>query len=156
MGLLTQSAQALCRQKAGVDDGLVARATAQIASDGLPHLILSGVQVFSEQFRERGEHARCAKPALQCMRLLEGLLQHREGLIRIGQALDRGDLTLMGLNRQHQTRPRSLVIDQNCASTTHAVLTADVGAGEFEVLAQKIRQGLSGADAAVMGLASDG
>ena len=156
MDLSTQSAQALCRQQAGLDDGLIACATAQIASDGLPHLVLSGVQVFSEQFCECGEHARGAKAALQCMRLLEGLLQHREGLVRIGQALDGGDLTLMGLNRQHQTRSGSLVIDQDSASTTHPVLTTDVGAGEFEVLAQKIRQGLSGADAAVMVLAIDG
>jgi hypothetical protein len=45
------------------------------------------------------------------MRFFERLLKHREGMVLIGQALHRGDLTLIGLNGQHQTGAGGLVID---------------------------------------------
>ena len=46
----------------------------------------------------------------------------------------------IGLHREQQTRAHRLAIQQNRARAAHAMLTADMGAGETEIVAQEIRQ----------------
>jgi hypothetical protein len=46
----------------------------------------------------------------------------------------------VGLNGENQARAGWVTIEQNSASAAHAVLAADVGAGQAEIMAQEIAQ----------------
>src|SRR5215472_5060288 len=62
----------------------------------------------------------------------------------------------VGLHRQHQARARGQAIHQHRARAAHAVLAADVGAGEPEILAQEIDEQLARLAAALARLGVDG
>jgi hypothetical protein len=44
----------------------------------------------------------------------------------------------VGLDGQHQAGAHGLAVEQDGAGTAHAVLAADVGAGEIEVVAEEV------------------
>jgi hypothetical protein len=77
---------------------------------------------------------------------------------RIGQvfhALDSADLPAVGLHRQRQTTAHHTTINLDCASTTDAVLAAQMGAFEAEFVAQQIDQVQSRRNGAAVGLSVD-
>src|SRR5258708_5074053 len=74
------------------------------------------------------------------MIVAERLLQRMQCLRVDRDALDGHDLVAVGLHREHQARPRRIAVEQNRAGAAHAVLAAEMGAGEAELMAQKIRK----------------
>ena len=72
------------------------------------------------------------------MALEERLLHRAERAVLLGEPLDGGDLTVLGRDREHQAGAHRPPVDQHRAGTADAVLAADVGAGEAEVVAQRV------------------
>src|SRR5690242_4421813 len=83
------------------------------------------------------------------MVLPEALLDRAE-LAVASQALDRRNLGALGLHREQEARAHCLAIEQNGARAAYAVLAADVGAGEREILAEVIAEQLPRLDRAVI------
>jgi hypothetical protein len=54
------------------------------------------------------------------------------------EALDGDHLRALGLNREHQTRPHRGAVDQHGAGAAHAMLAADMGSGQPQMMAQAI------------------
>jgi hypothetical protein len=71
--------------------------------------------------------------------LTEGFLQRRE-LGVAGEAFDGDDFGALGLHREHQAGAHGGAIDENGAGAAHAVLAADMGAGQPQMMAQAICQ----------------
>ena len=84
--------------------------------------------------------------ALQRVALDERLLQIGD-LAGIGHALDGVDARAVALHRQHQAAAHDHAVDAHRAGAAHAVLAADMAAGEREVLAQEVDQRLARVDA---------
>src|SRR5438094_2860725 len=124
-----------------VDDVLVARAAAQVPAQRVADLRIAGGCVVAQERDERHEDARSAEAALQRVRLAESGLQRVE-LVRAArrEALDGRQLSAVRLHRQHQAGAHRLAVEQHGAGAAHAVLAADVGAGEPQVLAQEVAQ----------------
>src|SRR5580658_1412542 len=61
-------------------------------------------------------------------------------LFSVGEALDGGDLVAAGLDRQHEAGANGYLVDQDRAGAAHAVLTAQVRAGELQSLPQEVGQ----------------
>jgi hypothetical protein len=80
-----------------------------------------------------------AVAALEPVLVLEGLLQWREALVG-RDAFHRRDGVAAGLHREHEARAHRLAVQQYGARAAHAVLTAHVGAGEIEHLAEAVGQ----------------
>ena len=96
---------------------------------------------FEKRF-ERHHDARCAKAALQAVRLVQCLLQRRQRFID-GNRLDRRHLMPLHLDGVGEAGPHGLAIHQHRAGAAHTVLTTHVGAGETTILAQRVRQQLA-------------
>ena len=62
----------------------------------------------------------------------------------------------VGLHREHQAGADRRAIEQDRAGAAHAVLAADMGAGEQQFVAQEIAQQHPGFDAALIRRAVDG
>ena len=132
--------QPFCGIERRGDDPLIAGAAAQIAGDGDPHLLLGGIGIVAQELDQRGEHPRRAEPALQPMMLVKRLLQRVQLLLRGRDALDGQNLVPVCLNRQHQARARRAAVEQDRAGSAHAVLAAEMGAGQAELVAHEIGQ----------------
>ena len=59
---------------------------------------------------------------------------------RLGQPLDGGDLRAVGADREQQAGPDRRAVQQDGAGAAHAVLAADVGAGQLQVVAEEVGQ----------------
>jgi len=68
------------------------------------------------------------------------------------QPLDRRHRGAVELHGQQQAAARALTVDENGAGPAHAVLAADVGAGEGEVVAQEVGERTAHVDGPVDGL----
>lgn len=71
------------------------------------------------------------------MRLMKSLLD-RVHIFGCPQALNRLQSTAVGLHRQKQAGANRISIKQNGTSTADPVFTADMGAGETDLMSQKI------------------
>ncbi len=71
--------------------------------------------------------------------LAKRFLQRREIGV-VGQPFDGNDLGALGLNRQHEAGTHGRAIDNDRAGAAHAVLAADMGSGEPQMVAQAIRE----------------
>ena len=87
-----------------------------------------------------------AEAALQAVAVAERLLHVAQLPVGGRQALDGGDLGAVGLHGEHQAGAHRVAVEQHRARPAHAVLAAEVGAGEGEVLAEDVGQGLAGLD----------
>ena len=131
-----------------LDDVLVARAATEVARDRFSRLLARGCRVLLEVGGDRREETRCAEAALQAVALGEGLLHraHRlagrrdPGIGRRAQSLDRRDLVLLRRHGEHEAGAHRGTVDEHRARATHAVLAADVGAGEAQVVPQEVGQ----------------
>src|SRR5439155_1467571 len=124
-----------------VDDVLVARAATQVPAQRVADLRIAGGCVVAQERDERHEDAGSAEAALQRVRLAESRLQRVE-LVRAArrEALDGRQLSAVRLHREHQAGAHRLAVEQHGAGAAHAVLAADVGAGEPQVLAEEVAQ----------------
>src|SRR5947207_492061 len=136
-------------------DVLVAGAAAQVAGDGLADLRLRRVGALAQEASERHQEAGGAEAALQAVVLAKRLLQRVERLA-VGQPLDGLDRVAVHLGREQQARSHSGAVDDDGARPAHAVLAAEVGAREVEVVAQEVRQGLAHLDGLLVGPSVDG
>ena len=86
------------------------------------------------------------KPHCSALRCVERLLQLRE-LARVRQPFDRVHAPAVGLHREHEAAAHDLAVHAHGAGAAHAVLAADVRAGEAQLLAQEVDQVLARRDA---------
>jgi len=94
-------------------------------------------RVLREQ-RVRGhQHAGRTEAALQAMLLPEALLQRVQRAAR-REALDRGDPRAVGLDREHRAALDRLAVEVNRARAAARGVTADVRAGQAELLADEV------------------
>src|SRR6266511_3395632 len=142
-------------------DVLVPGAAAQFALQPFAYLLVAGVGVLAEQVHRRHDHAGGAEPALQRVPLVEGPLDRVQHVVRTGQALDRGDLAAVGLDREHRAalhadRPAVRVGHQDGAGAAVAGVAADHGADLAAPLAQVVDEQGTGFDVVVVADAVDG
>src|SRR5919204_3007129 len=104
----------------------VARATAEVAGEGLADLVLGRVWHASEQVARREELAGQAEAALESVLVPERLLD-RVQLLAGGEALDRRDLCAVGAGGEDQARLHDAAVARDGAGAAVAVLAADMG-----------------------------
>ena len=138
-----------------LDDVLVAGAAAQIARQAFADLVVGRERIFLDQIGRGHQHARRAEAALQGVMLVERLLQRVQLPMR-AEALDRLDAAAVGLHREHQAGAHAVAVDQHRAGAAHAVLAADMGAGQPERVAQEIGEQQARLDRASAGGAVHG
>jgi len=133
-------AQPLRRIERRGDDILIAGATAQIAGNGNAHLLLGRVRIVAQEFDERRQNARRAEATLKPVVFMEGLLQGMQLVGRGRDALDGENIVAVRLHREHQAGTRRAIIEEYGACPANAVLAAEMGAGEAELVADEISQ----------------
>ncbi len=84
-------------------------------------------------------------PAVQkphCKRVMppERFLQHRKPAGRRRQRFDGANVGAVGLHGQRKTRARGNAVDLDRAGAADAMLAADMGAGQRQVMAQDIAE----------------
>jgi hypothetical protein len=72
--------------------------------------------------------------------LAKGGLDGIERVTSRREALHGGDLAAVRLHGEEETGPHRLVVEQHGTGATHAVLAADVGPGEGQIVAEKVAQ----------------
>src|SRR4029077_3769056 len=123
------------------DDLVIARAAAKIAGEPIACLFLGRVQVLVEQRLCRDDESRRAEAALQG-RVLEEFLLYRVQLVALGDALHRCDLAAFGFGPEHQARADDLAVEDDGARAAIARAAAFLAAGQVELVAQHVEQGL--------------
>jgi hypothetical protein len=93
-----------------------------------------------EQTDDRHHEARGAEAALQAVAFVKRLLHGMKWSVVSGQALDRRHFVAFRLDGEHQAGAHRRTVEQNGAAPAHAVLAADVRAGQAEVVAQVVGQ----------------
>ena len=121
------------------DDVGIAGAAADIAGEALADLTLRPRALPQDQIARGDQHCRRAIPALQCVVLVKVAAQRLDDRVA-GEALDGRDLALVAGDGEHQARARRLAVDEDRAGAAHAVLAAEMSAGQIAPLAQKIGQ----------------
>ena len=124
----------------GAHDVVISGATAEVAFDVFPDLLLRGIWVLAAQINGIHHHARCAKPALKPMTLFEGLLHGMEAAIGGGKPFDGGDGFALRLGQQNVARFHRTAVHHDRASTTLGGIAAHMGAGEPEIFANRVDQ----------------
>src|SRR5579875_2318146 len=119
----------------GIDDGVIPGASAHIAGEIIADLLARARPALRHQFVRGKQHARGAEAALRGVEFDEGLLQLREGSLP-RQALDRIDALAIHLRCERQAAARGAAVDEHGAGTADAVLTAQMRAGQLELLAK--------------------
>src|SRR5262249_31584530 len=85
-------------------------------------------------------NARRAEAALEAMVFMEGLLQGMQLVGRGRDALDGENIMAVRLHREHQAGTRRAIIEEDGACPANAVLAAEMGAGEAELVPDAISQ----------------
>src|SRR3954454_18380636 len=127
----------------GLDDVLVAGATAEVPLERPPYLVLARRGVLLEQADGREHHPRRAEPALEGVLLVKGLLHGMEIPV-LRQALDRRDLRPVGLDAEHGARLDRLAVDEHRAGAAGRRVAADVRARQAETIAEDVDEELPG------------
>ena len=93
----------------GGNDGLIARAAAQIPRQRLPHLRLRRLRRFAQKGQGAHEHTRRTEATLQAVFEAEGLLQGVQ-LLAGGEPFHGADLRPIGLYGEQQTTPHGFAV----------------------------------------------
>ena len=96
--------------------------------------------VVREQLVDRHQEARRAEAALETVLLGERLLDRMKRRAGGREALDGHQLVPLRLYGEHQAGPHGPPVDENGAGAAHAVLAAEVRAGQVELVAQEVRE----------------
>jgi len=135
--------------------GIVGPAAGAVDVDHGLQLQVARRRVLLEERHEGEKKARGAEATLQRVRLAKRLLQRMQ-LARLGgEPLDRGELAAVKLHRKEQAGAHRVTIEQHGAGAADAVLAADVGTGEPELVAQEVAQQQARLDAALVQPAVD-
>src|SRR5882672_5014110 len=121
-----------------LDDLLVAGAAAQVAADGVANLVFGRIRDRIQQGLRCDEHSRGAVAALKAVRLAEAVLQYAHRAVGIRETFDGGDAVAVCLHRVHEAGTYRLSVEHHRARPADAVLTADVRAGEPELISQPV------------------
>ena len=105
----------------------------------------SGCGSWRSRSSAASNHAGSAVAALQRIAAGELGLQ-RGGLAAVGDALDGFHREAVGLDREHEAAAHQLALEAHGAGAADAVLAAEMGAGETELLAQEVGQMDAGRD----------
>ena len=118
--------------------------------DGRPRFFLNiqivapigfgGLGIVLQQRRRRHHHAGRAEAALQTVVVLKRLLDGVERAVRGCLTFNGGNLRALRLDRQHCAGLYRLAVHMDDTGTALARVTAHMGAGEPEVLAQELHQ----------------
>src|SRR5688572_19384104 len=84
-----------------------------------------------------GDHAGRAETALQRVMLAKRRLQRRQRVV-VGKPLDRDHLGAFRLRGQHQAGAHGVAVDDHRAGAADAVLAADMGTSEPQMMTQAI------------------
>src|SRR5580765_131045 len=120
-----------------VDDRLVAGAAAVVARKIFADLLARGIGQVAQERLRRHQYPRRAESALQRVGEDESALQLLD-LARVRKAFHGVHGAAVGLCGQHQAAAHDLAVDAHRAGAAHAVLAADVGAGQLELDAQEV------------------
>src|SRR5918995_5403334 len=125
----------------GVEDRLhdvvVAGAAAQVALEGLAHLLFRGIGVLVQIALRGHHHARRAVPALQPVVAMKRFLDRMQ--LTVGrQALDRRDLAAVRLCGKKRARLHGLSIEQDRACAARGCVATDIRPREFQCLPEEI------------------
>src|SRR3972149_3910638 len=131
----------------GLDDMVVACATADRPRDALADFRVRRLRVLAEKLHGTEEHSGSAESALERVLIPKGLLERVE-LPPLRQTFDGGDLGAIGLDGKHETGTDGRAVYQHRAASADAVLATHVSPGEAEALAEKIGQQQTGLDGA--------
>jgi hypothetical protein len=133
------------RRLDGVDDVRVTGASTQVALNAVRDLLACGLWISLKQLDPGQNHPRSAIAALETVTLPESLLDGMQFAVA-SQPFDGGDCSAVRLHRENGAGFHRLAIKQDRASTAKSCLASNVGAGEFAVVAKKMRQKSSGFD----------
>src|ERR1700676_3215712 len=80
----------------------------------------------------------CAEPALETMFLAKRLLDRMKLAIDACHTFDGCNCHAVSLHREHQASTHRFAVEQDCTTTAHSVLAANMRAGEMQFVTQKI------------------
>ena len=98
--------------------------------------------MLGEERGDRHDEAGRAEAALQAVAVAERGLHGRE-LTGRGEAFDGRDVVARRLHREQEAGPHGGAVEQHGARAAHAVLAAEMGAGEPAVFAEEVGEGLA-------------
>jgi len=125
--------------KYGVHDGLITSTAANVAGYGFANFFPRRHGVLFEKRPGRHEKAGRTETALQRVSILKRTLQRME-FISIGQAFHGMKISAVGLDRKQKTGTHGFAVHKNRASAANSMFTAEMGAGEIQILADKVRK----------------
>src|SRR5438270_6903821 len=127
---------ALLRNIQGCGEDLrIGSATAEIAADGMLHVVQSRIRIAIQQRCAAHHHARCAKTTLHRVMFHEGSL-HLVHRIAVRQALDGRNLATDYIDGQCHARERRRLVDPNRTCRARAAVADNFGSGQVQVVAQ--------------------
>ena len=122
------------------DDVRIGAATAEIARHVFADFVVGARMAFADAGNGGHDLARRAVAALEGVMLEEGGLDRVEFGTGIGEPFDGRDRAAFDLRSQRQTGKHTLAVDMNGAGATLALIAAFLGAGEVEMIAQRIEK----------------
>ena len=138
-----------------LDDLAVAGAAAEHAGERVAHLGLARLRVRAQQRLGAHQHARRADAALRRAVGDEGALQRRQRAVGAGEALDRRHRAAVALADGDDARADLLAVEQHGAGAAVAGVAADLGAGQAELVAQRVGEPPAGSPASSRARAVD-
>jgi hypothetical protein len=139
----------------GPQDRAVAGAPAQVAGEGLAHVVGGRVRSGLPQVRERDDQPRRAVPALGGTVRDERRL-HRVRGRRVAEPLDGGDLRALRVGGQHEAGTDQLAVEHHGARPALALQAGVLRPPQTEALAQHPQQALEPGDLGGPRFAVDG
>ena len=121
-----------------LDDLAVAGAAAQHAGERVADLGLARPRIRAQQRLGAHQHARRADAALRRAVGDEGALQRRQRAVGAGEAFDRRHRAAVALADADDARADLLAVEQHRAGAAVAGVAADLGAGQAELVAQRV------------------
>src|SRR3954470_24846255 len=123
----------------GGADVRIGGAAADVAAHELADVLLGVGVALLDQLDRGHDLPGSAVPALECVVVDERAL-HRMQLVLVGQPLDRADLVPGRRDRQREAGEHPPPVDPHRAGPAGALVAALLGAGEIQVLAQRVQQ----------------
>ena len=143
-----------CRFQNRLDDLHITRAAAEISTDGLPHLSLSGMRVAVQEGLGGQNHSWDAKATLNSAALNKGFLQTIQFPI-LSKTFDGRDLFSLSLHSENQAGEKRLAIKQYRATAAVSQIAALLRARKAEVLREHLDQSAVGIDKEIVVVAVD-
>ncbi len=120
-----------------LDDGLIARAPAEVPAERVADRLDGGVGVAREQVSGGEDDSRRAEAALQAVVLDERALDRVQPAVG-RESLDRGDRGAGRLQREHRAALHGAAVEENRARSALARVAADVCARQPEPVSQRM------------------